>query len=305
MDWGIHLPHLGRQATGEALTTFAQRAEALGFDSGWVSDHIAWPADIESRYPYTPDGAFPAPPGTPWIDPIGALFYVAATTTRLKLGTSVLILGYRPPVQTAKAIASLDALSGGRVILGVGVGWMREEFEVLGMPFDHRGQRADEQLDVFRTLFGEEHPSHAGAYYPFPAIGFEPKPPAGRVPVWVGGNTEPAFRRTARYADAFHAAFEPIDDVRAAWARVRALAEAEGRDPATITLSVRLYLDPASSMAAAKSIAGSRDQMHETVERWRAIGVSHILLDPVAAGGLAGRLDAMERFMSEVGSAVS
>jgi alkanesulfonate monooxygenase SsuD/methylene tetrahydromethanopterin reductase-like flavin-dependent oxidoreductase (luciferase family) len=152
MDWGIHLPHLGKQASGKALVSFAQRAEALGFHSGWVSDHIAWPRDIESRYPYTPDGAFPAAPDLPWLDPLGTLFFVAGCTTTLKLGTTVLILGYRPPVQTAKAIASLDVVSDGRVILGVGVGWMREEFEVLGMPFDHRGRRVDEQLSISYAL---------------------------------------------------------------------------------------------------------------------------------------------------------
>ena len=127
-----------RTATGSSRSR--SELNALGYHSGWVSDHIAWPSDIESRYPYTPDGAFPAPQNMPWLDPIGTLFFVAGCTERLKLGTTVLILGYRPPVQTAKAIASLDVVSEGRVILGVGVGWMREEFEVLGMPYDHRGR---------------------------------------------------------------------------------------------------------------------------------------------------------------------
>jgi probable F420-dependent oxidoreductase len=291
---------MGRQASGEALVSFAQRAEALGFHSGWVSDHIAFPRDIESRYPYTADGSFPAAPTMPWLDPIGTMFFVAGCTTTLKLGSTVLILGYRPPVQTAKAIASLDVVSGGRLILGVGVGWMREEFEVLGMPYDHRGRRADEQLEVFRTLFSEEHPSHAGEYYSFPEVGFEPKPINGRVPIWVGGNTEAAFRRTAHYGDAFHAAFEPVDDVRAGWARVQELAEGVGRDPKTLTLSVRLYLDPEGAMPAAKSVAGSVEQMVDTIGTWQEIGVSHVLFDPVASGGVAGRAAAMERFMTDV-----
>jgi probable F420-dependent oxidoreductase len=231
---------------------------------------------------------------------LGTLFFVAACTERLKLGSTVLILGYRPPVQTAKAIASLDVLSGGRVILGVGVGWMREEFDVLGMPYDHRGRRADEQLEVFAKLFADPHPSHDGEYYRFTEIGFEPKPVNGRVPIWVGGNTEAAYRRTARVGDAFHAAFEPIDVVRAAWARVRELAVAEGRDPAGIELSVRLYLDPNGAMPPAKSIAGSRQQMVDTIGSWREIGVGHILLDPVAPGGLDGRVAAMEQFMTDV-----
>jgi len=206
---------------------------------------------------------------------------------------------------TAKAIASLDVLSGGRVILGVGVGWMREEFEVLGMPYDHRGRRADEQLEVFRTLFAGEHPSHSGTYYSFPEVGFQPKPVNGSVPIWVGGNTEAAFLRTARYGDAFHAAFEPVNDVRAGWARVQELTEAEGRDPAALRLSIRLFLDPEGRMPPAKSIAGSVEQMRDTIAVWQAIGVDHILLDPVASGGLNGRVAAMEHFMIDVAPGVT
>src|SRR5258706_10980864 len=118
MDWGIHLPHLGKQATGPGLVSFAQRAEALGFHSAWVSDHIAWPSDITSRYPYTPDGAFPAPINLPWLDPIGTLFFVAGGNGRLKPGTTVLIPRYPPPVKTPKGDASLDVPSRGRGIFG-------------------------------------------------------------------------------------------------------------------------------------------------------------------------------------------
>jgi probable F420-dependent oxidoreductase len=304
MDWGIHLPHLGHHLIPDALVDFARRSEAAGCHSAWVSDHIAWPAAIGSTYPYSDDGAFPAPAGISWLDPIGTLFFVAAATERIRLGTSVLILGYRPPVLTAKAVASLDVLSAGRVILGVGVGWMKEEFDVLGMPFDHRGRRADEQLEVFRTLFADDQPSYSGTYYSFPAVGFAPKPAGGRVPIWVGGDTEPAFRRAARYGDAFHAAFQPLDEVAAGWRRVQELATADGRDAAELRLSVRLYLDPDGAMPAAKSIAGPAEQMLDTVGAWSDIGVDHILLDPVARGGVAGRLGAVEAFMADVASRV-
>jgi len=300
MDWGIHLPHLGRQATRRNLIDFAQHAERLGFHSGWVSDHVAWPSTIHSQYPYTDDGSFAPPVDMPWVDPIGTMFFVAACTETLKLGPTVLILGYRPPVLTAKAIASLDHLSEGRVILGVGVGWMREEFEVLGMPYDHRGKRADEQLALFRTFFADPAPSFSGEFYDVPQVGFEPKPVARSVPIWVGGDSEAAFRRVARFGDAFHAAFQAIDTVAASWARVGELVSGEGRDPASVRLSIRLYLDPERSMPPGKSIAGSAAEMVETVGRWRDIGVDHILLDPVAPGGVAGRRAAMERFMLDV-----
>jgi probable F420-dependent oxidoreductase len=303
MDWGIHLPHLGHRVSREALVEFARRAEAAGFHSAWVSDHVAWPAAIESSYPYSDDGSFPVPPDIAWLDPLGTLFFVAACTERMRLGTTVLILGYRPPVLTAKAIASLDVLSGGRVILGVGVGWMKEEFDVLGMPFDHRGRRADEQLEVFRALFSEHRPSYSGRYYAFPEVGFAPKPVQERLPIWVGGDTEPAFRRAARYGDAFHAAFQPLDDVAAAWRRVQELAAGAERPAEELRLSVRLYLDPDGAMPPAKAVAGSVEQMYDTVGQWAGIGVDHILLDPVAHGGVEGRLAAAEAFMTDVAAA--
>ena len=232
----------------------------------------------------------------PWLDPIGTLFFVAACTERMQLGGTVLILGYRPPMLTAKAMASLDVLSGGRAILGVGVGWMKEEFDVLGMPYDHRGKRADEQLALFEQVFTEASPSFHGEYYDVPEIGFEPKPVNGHIPVWVGGDTEPAFRRVVRSGDAFHAAFQTVSDVDAAWRRIGELLDEAGRDRSSVRLSVRLYLDPGEQMTASKSIGGSNAQMLDTVGAWSAIGVDHILLDPVAPGGVAGRRAAMEAF---------
>ncbi|MGF1596759.1 MAG: LLM class F420-dependent oxidoreductase [Acidimicrobiales bacterium] len=305
MDFGVHLPHLGRSADRRALIEWAEEADRLGLHSGWVSDHIAWPRHIESDYPYTEDGHFPGGFDMPWLDPLGTLMFVAARTERIQLGTTVLILGYRPPVLTAKWYSSLDVLSEGRAILGVGVGWMREEFEVIGMPYDHRGARADEQLEIFDTLFTDAAPSYDGRFYQFPEVGFSPKPPRGRIPIWVGGATEPAFRRVARYGDAFHAAFEPRDVVAAEWAGVGTACDAIGRDRDEVTLSVRLYLDPESRMAAATSVQGSADQMAETVAAWSEIGVTHLLLDVVASGGSAGRLDALRSFMAEVAPAAT
>jgi probable F420-dependent oxidoreductase len=302
MDWGIHLHQLGRQVSRQSLIDYAQHADQLGFHSGWVSDHVAFPRSIASKYPYSDDGSFAPPPEMPWLDPIGTMFFVAGCTEKLKLGTTVLILGYRPPVLTAKAIASLDVVSDGRVILGVGVGWMKEEFDVLGMPYDHRGKRADEQLELFHAFFRDAAPSYHGQFYDVPEVGFEPKPVQASVPIWVGGDTEPAYRRTARYGDAFHAAFQSLAEVEAGWQRVQELCAEQGRAPGSVRLSIRLYLDPEQSMPAAKSIGGSPEQMLDTIGQWRAIGVDHILLDPVAPGGVNGRRVAMERFMLDVAS---
>jgi len=300
MDIGVHLPQLGRGASRTALVEFCAEAERLGVHSGWVSDHIAWPAHIESRYPYSDDGAFPAPNDMAWLDPIGTLLFAAAVTETMKLGQTVLIMGYRPPIQTAKLIATLDVLSDGRAILGAGVGWMREEFEVLGMPFDHRGRRADEQLEIFERLFTEPSPSFDGRFYAFPEIEFEPKPPQGHIPVWIGGSSEAAFRRTARFGDCFHAAFEPLERVRDEWRRVRELVAESGRDVGAVSLSIRLYLDPGSTMRPELSVAGSPQQMIDTLAAWRSIGAGHVLVDIAAKGGPAGRLDALRTLMTDV-----
>lgn len=300
MDIGVHLPQLGRGATRSALKEFCAEAERLGVHSGWVSDHIAWPTDISSKYPYTDDGSFPAPNSMAWLDPIGTLLFVAAITEKMKLGQTVLIMGYRPPVQTAKLIATLDVLSEGRAILGAGVGWMREEFEVLGMPFDKRGKRADEQLEIFDALFTHDTPSYDGEFYSFPEIKFEPKPVQAHVPVWIGGASEPAFRRTARFGDCFHAAFETVDRVAEEWQRVQELTVEAGRNVDEMQLSVRLYLDPASNMRPELSIGGSTEQMIESMSQWKAIGVDHVLVDITAPGGPSARLEAMQAFMTDV-----
>jgi probable F420-dependent oxidoreductase len=300
MDIGVHAPHLGRHLDAATLQSFASECEALGVHSLWVSDHVCWPADIHSQYPYTDDGSFPVTPEMGWLDPIGTLLFLAGCTTRVRLGTTVLILPYRLPVATAKQLATLDVVSNGRLILGVGVGWMAEEAAVLGMPWDHRGRRADEQLEIFKRLFTQETPSFDGEFYQFPEVGFEPKPIQDPVPVWVGGSTDAAFQRAGRFGQGFHAAFQPLAVIQREWDAVRAACDANGRDPDELTLSLRVYLDPDGRMEPAKSVAGSAQQMRERIAEFADAGVSHVLLDPVAQGGVAGRLDAVRQFMTDV-----
>ncbi|MFU8817823.1 MAG: LLM class F420-dependent oxidoreductase [Pseudomonadales bacterium] len=300
MQIGVHAPHLGRQLDAATIRAFARDCEALGVHSLWVSDHVCWPLEIHSKYPYTDDGSFPATTDMGWLDPLGTLTFLAGCTSRIRLGTTVLILPYRPPVATAKQLASLDVLSDGRLILGVGVGWMAEEAAVLGMPWDHRGRRSDEQLQIFERLFSDPQPSFDGEFYAFPKVGFEPKPIQQPVPVWVGGATPAAFRRTARFGHGFHAAFQPLEVVREEWRAVADACEAIGRDPAELTLSLRLYLDPDARMEPEKSVAGSPQQMRDRLAQLAEAGVGHVLLDPVAKGGVQGRLDAVRQFMTDV-----
>ena len=196
-------------------------------------------------------------------------------------------------------------MSEGRLILGVGVGWMREEAEVLGMPWDNRGKRSDEQLEIFETLFRDETPSYSGEFYSFPEVRFEPKPIQQPLPVWVGGNSKAAFRRTARFGHAFHAAFEPLTTVKDEWRQIRKECEAIGRDPESLDLSLRMFLDPDQTMEPFKSIAGSSDQMVDTIGQVQEIGASHILVDPVARGGVDGRLEALSEFMTTIAPQIS
>jgi probable F420-dependent oxidoreductase len=300
MQIGVHAPHLGRQLDPHTLRSFALECEVQGVHSLWVSDHVCWPADITSKYPYTHDGSFPAAPDMGWLDPLGTLTFLAGCTSRIRLGTTVLILPYRPPVATAKQLATLDVLSNGRLILGVGVGWMAEEAAVLGMPWDHRGKRSDEQLEIFARLFNDASPSFDGEFYSFEPVGFEPKPVQRPIPVWVGGATPAAFERVARFGHGFHAAFQPLDVVAREWHAVRAACAARKRDPNELTLSLRLYLDPAGQMEPVKSIAGTPAQMRDRLAELAAVGVTHVVLDPVARGGVQGRLDAVRAFMRDV-----
>lgn len=300
MEWGAHVPHLGRQATPEHIAEFARVSDRIGLHSLFTSDHVAWPRNVESQYPYSDNGQFPAPDGMPWLDPIGTLFYVAAHTTKVKLGITVLILGYRPVVQTAKAFASLDALSNGRAIMSAGVGWMREEFEALQMPFDHRGKRADEQLEAFEKLMAEDWASYEGTYTKFPSIGFFPRPAAGRIPIWVGGDTEPAYRRTARFGEVFHAAFQTEEQLAAHRDGVRAACEAIGRDPQEVGLSTRVYLDLDAQMDPRKSLSGSTQQMADAAGRIRDLGYQHILVDIAGRGGPERRLEGLQALMADV-----
>lgn len=301
MDFGVHLPDAGRDPSREAIIAVAQEAERLGYASVWSSDHIAWPdpMTLESKYPYADDNSGFPPAGSAWLDCIGTLQFAAAVTERVQLGTTVLILGYRGVVQQAKAWATLDHLAQGRAIMGVGVGWMREEFEAIGMPWEDRGARADEALEVFAELFGDGLSTFKGRWTSFADVGFSPKPPRGRIPVWVGGHTAPAYRRTAAYGDAFHAAFASPAKLAAQWQAVGEACDRIGRDRSEVALTALMRLNLDGGDVEAGEIGGSTDQMVDQLGRYRDLGTSHIAFF-VLGRGLEGRLDAIRRFAAEV-----
>src|SRR3989441_5156211 len=197
MKVGVFLPVSGRAASG-VLMEAARRAEALGFASVWAADRIVTPWQIDTPYPYSADQRFIVPPDAPFLEPLTCLAYLAGGTEKIALGMSVLVMPYRHPLYWAKIATTIDHLSRGRLILGVGVGWMAEEFDALGAPFKERGAVADEQLEVLRRLWEEERPSFEGRYYRFREVGFSPKPlQTPRIPLWVGGEGARAQRRAA------------------------------------------------------------------------------------------------------------
>src|ERR671925_121501 len=242
MRFGCHLPVYGPVATRETLLGFARRAETLGYDSLWASDHVVLPWRIVSRYPYNATGEFPLPPATDFLEPLTALALVAGVTERVALGTTVLVLPHRHPLLAAKMLATLDHLAPGRVILGAGVGWMREEIEALGAPYDRRGAWSDEAIRVMRTCWRDERAAHAGEFFRFDALACRPAPARGSIPIWIGGHTPRALRRVAELGDGWHAAFATPRELQEGRARLDEACRHRGRDPSSLTLSVRLGL---------------------------------------------------------------
>jgi probable F420-dependent oxidoreductase len=313
MEFGVSLPSRGTTTTTDSLRLLAQHAETVGLDSIWVSDHIIVPQQIESFYPYDPNGAFPADPEQDYYEPLTTLSFLAACTTRVQLGTSVLILPYRNALLTAKIVSTLDTLSGGRVILGVGVGWMEEEFEALGLDtFRQRGAVSDEYIRVFRTLWTDDAPSFEGEHVRFDNIGFAPRPVRRpHPPIWIGGHTGPAIRRAARLGDGWHpiglrppANLTP-DEMKNAVARLRDEAGRAGRNPQDVTISFRgpiVFADDAG--ADRRPLSGSPAAIQDDIARYADCGVSHMVFD-IMTSDIAEIQRVMDRFASDVRPGVS
>ena len=271
MEIGCHLPTTQGPATArEGLITFAREAEARDIASLWVSDHVVIPRATTG---YGRGGTFPHPPDKPYLDPLAVLTAVAMCTSRARLGSSVFILGHRHPVPMAKALTTIDALSQGRLIVGVGVGWWKEELEILGVPYHARGRQADEILRVFKALWTTENPAFDGEFFRFRDIGFAPKPvQKPHPPLWVGGNSPGAFRRVVALGDGWHASPRTLADFREGLARLHATAEAGRRPWETIEISLRFGL---SDVLLAQGPQAVIDQLGE----YKRLGVRHVLVE--------------------------
>ena len=236
MEFGVHLPQVGPFASPEAIVGVARKAEDLGYHSLWVSDHIITPRRLDSPYP---GGRYPVQPEWPFLEPVSTLLFAAAVTRRVRLGTSVLVITQRQPVVLAKELATLDVLSGGRIIFGAGAGWMKEEFQALNVPIADHGPRMAEYLEVIRRCWTEDDPSFDGRFYKLGDVGFYPKPvQKPHPPIWIGGWADGALRRAARYGDAWHA-MGPPEALAERYAKVKQYAREYGRDPDSIALTLR------------------------------------------------------------------
>ena len=237
MRFGIIFANVGPFATAGGAKAIATAAEETGFDSLWTVEHVLVPADYTSEYPYDPSGRMPGGDSVDLPDPLVWLAYVAAVTTTISLGTGILIVPMRNPAITAKEVASLDHLSGGRVLLGVGAGWLEEEFDALGVPFAARGRRLDAYLAAMRTLWSEDRASVDNEFVSFTNAISLPKPAAGAVPIVVGGHTDAAARRAGRLGDGFFPGRGTPERLAELIAVMRHAAEDAGRDPDAIEVT--------------------------------------------------------------------
>jgi probable F420-dependent oxidoreductase len=237
MQFAVLLPQFGSSArgadVGDRIAQVATTADRLGYDVVWTAEHVVFPPRIVTPYPY--GGSFPYPVADPILDVVSTLSYVAALTTRIRLGSAVMVLPYHHPIVLAKALATLDVLSGGRLLLGVASGWLVEEFDLLGVPFRERGARTDEYLALLRALWTEERVTFAGRWFQLTDAAFFPKPlQRPHPPIWIGGASPAALRRVARAGDGWIAVPRSLDALAADVATIRGLAADAGRDPAAI-----------------------------------------------------------------------
>jgi len=269
MQFGVALPHFSRLASREAVVTLAREAESLGYDSIWTTDHVLMAADQ------------PDPYGT-ILEAVVTLSYVAAVTERVRLGTSVIVLPQREPVLVAKQAATLDILSNGRLILGVGAGWNEREFGFLGANFHDRGRRFDEYIQAMRTLWSEPDPQFAGKSVRFADVSFQPRTvQPGGPPIWLGGGSRAALRRAATLCDGWHATGATVEEFASGMQTIRELAGER-----KVVGSVRLRTAVGRTLPEQRNarggvqarLSGSREEVVEGIQAYARAGASELLL---------------------------
>lgn len=287
MKFGIALPNFGKYAVKEDILKIAALAEELGYDSLWTSDHIVIPASHKGF-------------GDVFYDPLITLGFVSATTKKIALGTSVLILPYRNPVVTAKMISTLDTLSGGRVVVGVGAGWLEDEFRALGASYKDRGAVTDEYIEILKELWTSDNPTFNGTNVSFSDIKFLPKPSQKpHPPIWVGGGSKRAMERAARCGDGWQPVGLTPGELRERVNYLNELMPEEKRERFVISLRRNLEICEDKEFKDEDTLRGGAEKIIRGIEEYREAGVSHIVLH-ILSGELEGVLKTMEVFSKEM-----
>ncbi|MGH7373275.1 MAG: TIGR03619 family F420-dependent LLM class oxidoreductase [Candidatus Rokuibacteriota bacterium] len=296
MKLGICLPHYGRSIEPSRLIQVAARAEEVELDSVWVTDHVVVPRDVSLIY------------RDAMLDPLAVLPWLAGVTERIALGTSVIVAPYRSPLPVAKLLASVDVLSGGRLIVGVAVGWLEGEFEALGVPFRERGRRTDEAIELFRTVWTEEYPTITTDHHELTAVKASPMPlQKPRPPILVGGSSEAALRRAARLGDGWHASSVPPSVFRASALAVgNYWKEAKREGEPQLTLRVPLLIDGIHRPAVDPALLGTRHVVRGSIanvarelRQYQTAGCDHIALE-VSYSTYPAILDTIDTIAEEI-----
>jgi probable F420-dependent oxidoreductase len=304
--YGILLNVRGPAATSASIVTTAVWADRLGYDTVWVSDHVVVPEQFDSQYPYGPAGTWNLAERQNFFEPFTTLAYIAGLTRGVRLGTGVLVAPQRNPVLMGKMLATLDALTGGRVVVGVGTGWLREEFVALGVGhlFAERAAVTDEWIHIWKTLWTAESSSYQGRFFTLPPVRAFPKPAQRpHPPIIIGGNGRRARRRAARLGNGWHPARMDLAALRAGIAELRTFVAAAGRRMEDLQVGVRLNLRLDEPARGPGELAGSPAEIRAQIDELAAMGVNDLDLDVHATGPSSDplRLDAIARFADLVG----
>lgn len=272
-------------ARPQQIVAVARKAEDVGIESVWTFEHVIVPLEYESRYPYSPNGKMGTTPETNFVDPLIALAVIAASTTKVRLATGVNILSQANPLFLAKQAASLDFVSNGRFMLGVGIGWLKEEFEALGVPFERRGARFDDYIEAMRKVWSEDVVEHQSDFISWSGFKSYPRPvQKPHLPVIIGGTKGKAFERTAKHGDGWFAPTAGPDQLAAMLEELKQACDAVGRDPGTVEITA-MWVDARAGMDA--------------LRRYEDLGVSRLVV-PVFALGRGNPLDALDKLGEEV-----
>lgn len=312
MKFGVTTFTRGPLATREGYHAIAAAGEKAGFDFIAVNDHVVVPTSIDSKYPYNPEGKWSGAGEGFCYDQLATLAFLASCTRRMQLLTAVMVVPHRHPVLAAKMLSTIDVLSEGRLLLGVGAGWLKEEFDILGAPFAGRGRATDEYIEAFKELWSKERPAYDGEFVKFDNVLFAPKPVRkDKVPIWVGGESGPAMRRVVKLGDVWYPGSnsrDPLLDTAerlgGAIARLAGMAKAAGRDPATVATAYSVQW-PVSWTAerapdgSRRLFTGGAADMAEDTAALAKVGVSQLGM-MLLTSSVSETCERIERFGREV-----